>query len=98
VISQFWLHIELYLLNFKVYYNIRACGKKEKKKRFDSYYLEIRKVKNSEIFTMALVQCKILHLTVKSLFFNFFNFFGIFRKDQRFRGGNWQKRAWNFRG
>jgi hypothetical protein len=42
-------------------------------------------IKNSENFTMTLIQCEILHLTVKSLFFNF-------------RSGNWQKRPWNFRG
>jgi hypothetical protein len=60
-------------------------AKKEKEKGFfDLYYLEIRKVKNSEIFTMALVQCKILHLTVKSLFFYFFIFLGIFRKKSAF--------------
>jgi hypothetical protein len=66
VISQFWFHIELQLLNFKVYKHIRACGKKTKKKKFDSYYLEIRMVKNSEIFTMPLIQCEMQHPTVKS--------------------------------
>jgi hypothetical protein len=39
---------------------------KKKKKKFDSYYLEIRTVKNSPNFTMALIQCEILHPTVKS--------------------------------
>jgi hypothetical protein len=48
---------------------------KKKKKRFDSYYLEIRTVKNSENFTMALIQCEILHLIVKSLFFIFWGGF-----------------------
>jgi hypothetical protein len=72
---------------------------KKKKKKFDSYYLEIRTVKNSPNFTMALIQCEILHPTVKSWIFNlFFQFFWIFLKNQRFRGGNWQKWAWNFRG
>jgi hypothetical protein len=81
-----------------VYKHIRACGKKEKEKKFDSYYLLIRTVKNSEIFTMALIQCEIQHPTVKSSFFDFLIFLGIFLKNQRFRGGNWQIRAWNFRG
>jgi hypothetical protein len=48
-----------------VYKHIRACGQKEKKK-FDSYYHEIRTVKNSENFTMALIQCEIQHPMVKS--------------------------------
>jgi hypothetical protein len=30
------------------------------------------------------------------LFSQFFG--GFFRKFQHFRSGNWQKRAWNFRG
>jgi hypothetical protein len=32
------------------------------------------------------------------LIFLIFDFFWIFLKNQHFRGGNWQKRAWNFRG
>jgi hypothetical protein len=48
---------------------------KKEKKRFESYYLEIRTVKNSENFTMALIQCEILHLIVKSLFFIFWGGF-----------------------
>jgi hypothetical protein len=52
---------------------------KKKEKKFYSYYLEIRTVKNSENFTMALIQCEILHLMVKSLFF-FYKFFGGFLK------------------
>jgi hypothetical protein len=70
---------------------------KRKEKRFDSYYLEICTVKNSENFTMALIQCEILHLTVKSLLFIFYFFGGIFFQNQHFRGGKWQKRAWNFK-
>jgi hypothetical protein len=56
---------------------------KKKEKKFYSYYLEIRTVKNSENFTMALIQCEILHLIVKSLFFYFL---GIFFLNRHFRG------------
>jgi hypothetical protein len=66
---------------------------KKKKKKFDSYNLEIHMVKNPENLTMLLIQCEIQHPMVKSCFFNFLIFFRIFFKNQRFRGGNWQKRA-----
>jgi hypothetical protein len=67
---------------------------KKKKKKFDSYYLEIRTVKNSENFTMALIQCE-LRLKV---YFKIKLFFSDLKKNQHFRSGNLQKRAWNFRG
>jgi hypothetical protein len=42
---------------------------KEKEKEFDSYYLEIRTVKNPKKFTMAFIQCEILHLMDETLIF-----------------------------
>jgi hypothetical protein len=63
-----------------VYYNIQAYGQKKKKKKFDSFYLKICTVKNLENFTMAFIQCEILHLTVKSLFFIFYSFWGFSKK------------------
>jgi hypothetical protein len=52
--------------------------KRKEKEKFDSYYLEIHTANFFEIFTMALIQCEILHLTVKSLIFKFFKFFWDF--------------------
>jgi hypothetical protein len=37
-------------------------------------------------------------LQLKVYFFIFLFFWGFLEKNQRFRGGNWQKWAWNFRG
>jgi hypothetical protein len=53
---------------------------KRKEKKFDSFYLKICTVKNLENFTMAFIQCEILHLTVKSLFFIFYSFWGFSKK------------------
>jgi hypothetical protein len=53
---------------------------KKKRKKFDSNYLEIHTVKNSKNFTMAFIQCEILHLTVKSLFLFLFIFLGFLKK------------------
>jgi hypothetical protein len=50
-----------------------------------------------KIFLVNLINHNLSGVEI-SVFFNFLIFFGIFSKNQHFRSGNWQKRAWNFRG
>jgi hypothetical protein len=57
---------------------------KKKKKNFVYYYIEIRIVKISQNFTMALIQCEMQHPTIKSSFFNIFNIFLDLKKKSAF--------------